>query len=343
MLSGDHVLPRITPNISVPPAGRPRPPRAISLPRLDKVAAYDVDEVLPAHEHRFVGPAGPGGRAEGPSPGPFRRGDLGHPGRRDDHVGMASRMTWSRPWDQIQGFMRRAAVGETLAHLHYLERLGVLPGGGRRAVRVAARRHRHPGLMNRTLVDADGTVLEGVAREDVQRRLADPGFFWLDLPGLGDEELAWMRDLFHFHPLAIDDAEHFSERPKLEEYDGFVFLVMYGSATAVGEGQQACTPEDLQRLSEVHCFVSDHYLVTVHRADCPAFGELVTRMQLHKKIGGNPSQLFYRVADTLVDSFFPTWSELDDRIDALQSAGDPAPHPNDSQLGAACCQSQGAP
>ena len=40
--------------------------------------------------------------------------------------GLARRMTWSRPWDQIQGFMRRAAVGETLAHLRYLERLGVV-------------------------------------------------------------------------------------------------------------------------------------------------------------------------------------------------------------------------
>jgi hypothetical protein len=35
-------------------------------------------------------------------------------------------MTWSRPWDQIQGFMRRAAVGETLAHLRYLESVGVV-------------------------------------------------------------------------------------------------------------------------------------------------------------------------------------------------------------------------
>jgi hypothetical protein len=35
-------------------------------------------------------------------------------------------MTWSRPWEEIEGFMRRAAVGETLAHLRALERRGVL-------------------------------------------------------------------------------------------------------------------------------------------------------------------------------------------------------------------------
>ena len=125
MLSGDHVLPRITPNISFHPQAGPDP-LGDFLTSLDKVAAYDVDEVLPAHEHRFARPAGPGRGAEGPPSGPLRRGDRRHPGGRHDHLGLAGRMTWNRPWEQIQGFMRRAAVGETLAHLHYLERLGVL-------------------------------------------------------------------------------------------------------------------------------------------------------------------------------------------------------------------------
>jgi hypothetical protein len=93
---------------------------------LDKVAAFDVGEVLPAHEYRFLDLRG-------------RVGELKahHQARFDEVIsairegvtttwGLASRMTWNRPWDEIQGFMRRAAVGETLAHLHYLQRLGVL-------------------------------------------------------------------------------------------------------------------------------------------------------------------------------------------------------------------------
>ena len=53
MLSGDHVLPRITPNISAHPQSGPDP-LGDFLGSLEKIEAYDVDEVLPAHEHRFV-------------------------------------------------------------------------------------------------------------------------------------------------------------------------------------------------------------------------------------------------------------------------------------------------
>jgi magnesium transporter len=179
----------------------------------------------------------------------------------------------------------------------------------------------------RTLVDATGSVISGVARQDVQNRLDSGGFFWLDLPAVGDEELSWLRDLFHFHPLAIEDAEHFRQRPKLDEYDGYVVLILYGSGAQASSNEgpvdspaSGCSPAEVESVSEVHCFVSAKYLVTVHRGNCPAFRALVRRLQVHSVIGEGPGQLFYRIADTLVDSFFPVLSDLDDDIDALQTA-----------------------
>lgn len=125
MLAGDHVLPRITPNISFHPQAGPDP-LGDFLASLDKVAAYDTVEALPAHEHRFVDLPG-------------RVAELkGHHQARFDEViaaieagyttawGIAGQMTWSRPWEQIQGWMRRAAAGETLAHLRYLQKRGVV-------------------------------------------------------------------------------------------------------------------------------------------------------------------------------------------------------------------------
>ena len=125
MLSGDHVLPRITPNISFHPQAGSNP-LGDFLSSLEKVAAHDVDEVLPAHEYRFADLKG-------------RVAELTahHQARFDEVIaairdgvtttwGLAGRMTWNRPWEQIQGFMRRAAIGETLAHLHYLETIGVV-------------------------------------------------------------------------------------------------------------------------------------------------------------------------------------------------------------------------
>jgi glyoxylase-like metal-dependent hydrolase (beta-lactamase superfamily II) len=125
MLSGDHVLPRITPNIGYHPQAGANP-LGQYLDSLDKLRPYPAEEVLPAHEHRFVGLVA-------------RIDELAaHHEQRfsevlaaiDDGVtsawGIAAQMGWSRPWSRIEGFMRRAAVGEAMAHLAALEARGVL-------------------------------------------------------------------------------------------------------------------------------------------------------------------------------------------------------------------------
>ncbi|GAC1479552.1 MAG: MBL fold metallo-hydrolase [Acidimicrobiales bacterium] len=125
MLSGDHVLPRITPNISFhPQAGAD--PLGDFLRSLTKLKGWNASEVLPAHEHRFVGLDG-------------RLDELvAHHEQRFLEVidairrgittawDIAEQMRWSRSWSRIEGFMRRAAVGEAMAHLRALEVRGVV-------------------------------------------------------------------------------------------------------------------------------------------------------------------------------------------------------------------------
>jgi magnesium transporter len=202
----------------------------------------------------------------------------------------------------------------------------------------------------RRLLDDQGDVQEDVSRQTIEGLLRDGKLFWLDLPTVGEEEVELLRDVFHFHPLAVEDAEHFGERPKLEEYDGYVTLVLYGSGAEAAEaatdpggnggppvpGPDPTTsvsvdPDDVETLSEVHCFLSDKYLVTVHRGHCPAFRAMLARAHARKIPVTDPSRLFYRVADTLVDSFFPVLAELDDRIDTLQSQV--MQRPDNAQLG----------
>jgi magnesium transporter len=138
--------------------------------------------------------------------------------------------------------------------------------------------------------------------------LANDGFFWLDLDRPSQADFQILRDAFKFHPLAIEDSEQFDQRAKLDEYDDFVFVVVYGAA-----------PAD-DRLVEVHCFYSERFLITVHRDDCPAFAEIRRRYQRREKGIEHPSLLLYRVIDGLVDSFFPMLATFDDRIDELEDA-----------------------
>ena len=144
--------------------------------------------------------------------------------------------------------------------------------------------------------------------DTVKRLLAAGNFFWLDLDQPSEGDFQILRDVFEFHPLAIEDSEQFDQRAKLDEYDDFVFVVVYGAA-----------PDD-DRLVEVHCFYSERFLITVHRDDCPAFAEIRRRYQRREKKIEHPSLLLYRVIDGLVDSFFPVLAAFDDRIDELEDA-----------------------
>jgi Mg2+ and Co2+ transporter CorA len=68
------------------------------------------------------------------------------------------------------------------------------------------------------------------AATPVEKLLARGGFFWLDLdqPVAADFEI--LRQVFGFHPLAVEDSEHFDQRAKIDEYEDFVFIVVYGAA-----------------------------------------------------------------------------------------------------------------
>ncbi|MFB4267749.1 MBL fold metallo-hydrolase [Nonomuraea sp. GTA35] len=126
LFSGDHVLAKITPIVAVHPQSGPNP-LADYLDSLDAVRKLEVEEVLPAHEYRFLELA--------------ERVDtvMAHHDARlaeiEQVVGaaggaacwdVATRLTWSRPWETIPPFMRRSANNETLAHLAWLEAKGRL-------------------------------------------------------------------------------------------------------------------------------------------------------------------------------------------------------------------------
>ena len=112
--------------------------------------------------------------------------------------------------------------------------------------------------MDSFLITVDGSeheispnVRAGPARH-FRPLLAGPG-----RRGQEPRRTALLRDTFGFHPLAIQDAEHFGQRPKIDSYDDFTLMVVYG-VTSSGH------------LVEVHCFYTENYLVTAHRVDSPS-------------------------------------------------------------------------
>ena len=173
-------------------------------------------------------------------------------------------------------------------------------------------------VMDSFLITVDGSEHE-VGTGTVWRLLDTSARFWLDLAGV-DKSTAdgLLRDTFGFHPLAVQEAEHFGQRPKIDAYDDVTLMVVYG---ATGR----------RRLVEVHCLYTETYLVTVHRDACPELTALATRLKQRAEARPDHVMLLYLVVDTLIDGYFPVLADLDDQIDELEDAI--LQRPTDQQLG----------
>jgi glyoxylase-like metal-dependent hydrolase (beta-lactamase superfamily II) len=126
LLTGDHVLPRITPNISAYGTD-PVSPLDDYLASLELLRGIEPGEVLPAHEYRF---AGLDSRLDAIEEHHQERLDeiaavlAARPGRGSSAWSVAEQVSWSRPWSQISGYPRQAALGEVVAHLLHLRNHG---------------------------------------------------------------------------------------------------------------------------------------------------------------------------------------------------------------------------
>jgi magnesium transporter len=170
----------------------------------------------------------------------------------------------------------------------------------------------------RHVIIGEDATQQHFRRGRLEELLAAGSFFWLDLDRPDPEDFEILRDVFKFHPLALEDSENFGQRAKLDEYGDYVFMVVWGAAP------------DEDRLVEVHCFYSERFLVTIHRDDCPAFQEIRERYAKRAKPIERPGLLLYRIVGGLVDSFFPILSDFDNRIDELEN--DIFLKPSDEQL-----------
>jgi glyoxylase-like metal-dependent hydrolase (beta-lactamase superfamily II) len=135
LLTGDHLLPRISPNVGLSPVSEDSPLTSY-LGSLHAMRGYDTAEALPGHEYRFRGIAE---RADALIEHHDARArevlDIVAALDRPTIWEVTQNLSWSRPWDEITGYMRRAALAETEAHIEYLVREGRLimrqdPGSG---------------------------------------------------------------------------------------------------------------------------------------------------------------------------------------------------------------------
>ncbi len=133
---------------------------------------------------------------------------------------------------------------------------------------------------------------------------------WVDVVDPSLEEIARIGEEFGFHPLSIEDAMRGGQRPKIDPYDGYQFIVFYGLTNDEGR----------TTTHEVDIFLGENFLVTVHDGGLLTVAETAARWRANlAKIGKHGvGFLLYSLLDALVDGYFPVLDNIAERADTLE-------------------------
>lgn len=134
-------------------------------------------------------------------------------------------------------------------------------------------------------------------------------FVWVALADATDTELELARHEFDLHPLAVEDASHGHQRPKIEEYGDQIFAVMH---LVELEGQEI-------QLGEVNVFVGPNFVLSVRNRSPKGFLGVRARAEREPELlRYGSSYVFYALMDAVVDRYFPVIDELETELEAIE-------------------------
>jgi magnesium transporter len=134
---------------------------------------------------------------------------------------------------------------------------------------------------------------------------------WVDLDRPGPEELLHVATVFGFHPLAVEDCRAVTHEPKVEAYDGYVFLIVH--AVDLESLDERVTTTDLE------CFFAERYLVTHHVRTHTSLEQLAARVDAEPSLlATGIDRVLHELLDAVVDRYFPAVAAMDARAEALE-------------------------
>jgi magnesium transporter len=134
---------------------------------------------------------------------------------------------------------------------------------------------------------------------------------WVDLADPSVPELLILSDTFGFHHLAVEDAKSALQFPKIEPYDGFLYVVLHGIDFHKSTHSFA--------THDIDFFLGRNYLVTVHDGGSRSIETLQNHCPRNANImGEGPVALFHRIVDSMVDNYRPEVEKLDDALSELE-------------------------
>lgn len=135
---------------------------------------------------------------------------------------------------------------------------------------------------------------------------------WIDLEDPTPEEAAILEDPFHFHPLAIEDCLSEVHHPKVDDYEGYAFIILHGI--------RFDAPTDQFITRELDVFLGKNYLVTHHKGpmrSVTAARDLCSK-DLQTGMAKGPDFVIHQILDQMFEHYFPSLDAVEDKIQLVQ-------------------------
>ena len=154
---------------------------------------------------------------------------------------------------------------------------------------------------------------DAVSLEEAAARCGQGGFVWLGLFEPGPQELAQVRETFKLHELAVEDAQTFHLRPKLENYDGDVRLVILRTARYDDEAEEV-------EFGKISVFLAPTFVITVRQGVASELREARQRLEQRPELlAAGSSSALWAILDQVVDGYAPVVAGLDGDVDQVEA------------------------
>ncbi|HEX4690958.1 MAG TPA: magnesium/cobalt transporter CorA [Solirubrobacteraceae bacterium] len=140
----------------------------------------------------------------------------------------------------------------------------------------------------------------------------DPGFVWLGMVDPAPEELATIQHVFGLHELAVEDAQSFHLRPKVERYEDGITFVVLRTARYVDESEEV-------EFGEISIFIGPGFVITVRQGIASDLHAARLRLEQRPKLLEiGPAAVLWAILDTVVDGYAPVVEGLERDIEDLE-------------------------
>jgi magnesium transporter len=142
-------------------------------------------------------------------------------------------------------------------------------------------------------------------------------FVWIGLHEPDEHQMHSVAEIFGLHPLAVEDAVHAHQRPKLERYDNTLFLVL--KTVNYVPHESVALAREIVETGEIMVFVGPDFVVTVRHGDHSGLAGVRRRMEdEHKHLALGPYGVMHAIADHVVDSYLDVTQLMECDVDALE-------------------------